>query len=258
MPFIVTEDQWVRSHVIDVVRDTMEFCGNPSVQRMLDVGCGEMLSDLGFLGANVGKVVGLDLYDYDPGHVERVANRIHLNGIDFPSDYAARVAYRSYDGRKFPFPDRTFDFVFSWSAMEHIHDVPAVLAEMARVLEPGGTGFIQVFPWWTSRHGSHLSDYIAEPFFHLRCDETWIRERLEGYIQDNPEKKDFVLDYMWKEFHTLNRYSAAKFLEDLRQSPFTIRKVELITYAEDLTGAPHDVPLLDLLVSGCKVLLGCG
>ncbi|MBS0560825.1 MAG: class I SAM-dependent methyltransferase [Proteobacteria bacterium] len=41
------------------------------------------------------------------------------------------------DGR-IPFPDGTFDMVVSMFVMEHVTDGPAFLAEIARVLKPGG------------------------------------------------------------------------------------------------------------------------
>lgn len=37
-----------------------------------------------------------------------------------------------------PFPDAAFDFVYSSNVLEHIPDLTAVLAEMRRVLKPGG------------------------------------------------------------------------------------------------------------------------
>jgi ubiquinone/menaquinone biosynthesis C-methylase UbiE len=38
-----------------------------------------------------------------------------------------------------PFKDSSFDFVFSNSVLEHIPDIDSVIAEVARVLRPGGT-----------------------------------------------------------------------------------------------------------------------
>jgi len=44
----------------------------------------------------------------------------------------------SYDGARLPFEDDTFDAVFSSNVLEHLHDLPAALAEQARVLRAGG------------------------------------------------------------------------------------------------------------------------
>ena len=50
------------------------------------------------------------------------------------------------DARHLPFPDRSFDVVFSYSVLQHFakDDVRTTLAEAGRVLRPGGTALIQV------------------------------------------------------------------------------------------------------------------
>jgi ubiquinone/menaquinone biosynthesis C-methylase UbiE len=46
--------------------------------------------------------------------------------------------FRTYDGRSIPYPDQFFDTVISVYVVHHIKDQSAVLAEMNRVLKPGG------------------------------------------------------------------------------------------------------------------------
>lgn len=60
---------------------------------------------------------------------------------------------RDYDGKTIPFPDDSFDLVFSSHVLEHLTDEPQLYSEMARVLRPGGTA-IHVVPtsawrWWS-------------------------------------------------------------------------------------------------------------
>lgn len=75
-----------------------------------------------------------------------------LVGIDpDPAETALAERSRQYErvhtapGDAVPEPDATFEFVFSNSVLEHIHGLPAVLAEAARVLKPGGT-FLATVP----------------------------------------------------------------------------------------------------------------
>jgi len=47
---------------------------------------------------------------------------------------------RIYDGRNMPFPDRSFDVIFSSHVLEHLRDEETTYREMRRVLRPGGIG----------------------------------------------------------------------------------------------------------------------
>lgn len=113
-----------RRHVLDpVVRERLSGRG---FRQALDVGCGEgrlcrMLSGFGV------ETVGLDptlaLLDQ--------ARRLHSDGL-----YVEGVAER------LPFEDGGFDLVVSCLSLIDIPDFEAAIAEMARVLAPGGTLFV--------------------------------------------------------------------------------------------------------------------
>src|SRR5438067_10380137 len=55
------------------------------------------------------------------------------------SEYAPhrQVKIYEYEGRWVPFPDASFDIVFSSNVIEHIRDEATVHSEMQRVLRPG-------------------------------------------------------------------------------------------------------------------------
>ncbi|RWC06675.1 MAG: class I SAM-dependent methyltransferase [Mesorhizobium sp.] len=83
------------------------------------------------LGAGAGIVAHMDFR----GHAARIC------GIDLDS----RVTENPYldegvvtDGSLIPYPDETFDVVFSDNVLEHLADPNAVFAEVFRVLKPGG------------------------------------------------------------------------------------------------------------------------
>jgi phosphoethanolamine N-methyltransferase len=67
-----------------------------------------------------------------PGGATEVA--IVLEGLD--SD---RISFQRVQPGPFPFPDQTFDIVFSKDSMIHIPDKPALYIEVLRILRPGGT-----------------------------------------------------------------------------------------------------------------------
>jgi SAM-dependent methyltransferase len=52
------------------------------------------------------------------------------------------------DGRRLPFADATFDRVIAAEVLEHVVDDRAVMAEVHRVLRPGGRAAVTVPRWW--------------------------------------------------------------------------------------------------------------
>ena len=248
---------WIRSHVIDVPNEVTEFCGDLlRGARVLNVGCGEMLTDLGLLGLGPKMITGLDVTSKGDDWLEVVAHKVQAAGIDFSSDYRERIAFTMYDGVNFPFENGSFDIIFSWSAFEHVLDVPQVLREMRRVLAPGGQVFIQVFPWYHSRLGSHLTDYIIEPFFQTKRSSEWVKDQLSAYVAATTgADPDFILKYMAAEYESLNRMSPSQFYKDVVDAGFIVTKARLIAYDEDLSHAPADVAFSDLMIGGTVMLL---
>jgi SAM-dependent methyltransferase len=87
---------------------------------VLDLGCGPGGSRAVFRAAHPGvRWTGLDV----PGS---------------PSPPPEDPDIRLYDGERIPFGDASFDVVFCKQVLEHVADPRRVLAEVARVLVPGG------------------------------------------------------------------------------------------------------------------------
>ena len=90
--------------------------------RVLDLGCGE--GDLGLLVAGVASVTGVDVSTAMLRSArKRCGGRLRL--------------VRGSAGR-LPFAPATFDVVMSAFVLRNLDDLPAALAELARVLRPGG------------------------------------------------------------------------------------------------------------------------
>jgi ubiquinone/menaquinone biosynthesis C-methylase UbiE len=79
------------------------------------------------------------------------------------------LAYCCSDGTKLPFVDATFDTVICSEVLEHITDYPIMLAEIFRVLKPGGCLAVSVPRAWPERLCWWLSDaYHNVEGGHLR------------------------------------------------------------------------------------------
>lgn len=48
------------------------------------------------------------------------------------------ITYEKGSGEQLPYPDHSFDCVFCCDVLEHVRDLPKVIAEISRVLKPGG------------------------------------------------------------------------------------------------------------------------
>ena len=96
------------------------------------------------------------------------ARRLHEAGFNVTSIDVAHGTYASselefpvqpYDGRHFPFPDASFDIVFSSNVLEHIPDLAQTHRETVRVLQPGGY-CVHVLPTGSWRFWTNLAHYI--------------------------------------------------------------------------------------------------
>ena len=67
------------------------------------------------------------------------------------------------DATRLPFPDDAFDRVIVSEVLEHIQDDVRSLAEIARVLQPGGTLAATVPSWWPEKVNWMLSDEYHAP-----------------------------------------------------------------------------------------------
>ena len=103
-------------------------------QRLLDIGCNWGRWTIAAAGAGYAPT-GLDPSAKAVDAAGRVAAQL---GVD--------AEYVVGDGRRLPFPDASFDVVFSYSVLQHLakEDVRVVVAEIRRVLRPGGTAWIEM------------------------------------------------------------------------------------------------------------------
>jgi SAM-dependent methyltransferase len=74
----------------------------------------------------------------------------------------AEADIKQGDARSLPYPDGEFDRVVAAEVLEHIPDDTAAMAELARVLRPGGTLAVTVPRWLPERICWALSDAYHE------------------------------------------------------------------------------------------------
>jgi arsenite methyltransferase len=119
------------------VRDCFCGVGNPFAMglpakgaRVLDVGCGcgvDTLLAAGFVGPE-GKAVGVES---SPAMLAKARNNARVSAI-------AHAAFLEGNAESLPFEEATFDLVISSGVYNLVIDKKKALAEVFRVLKPGG------------------------------------------------------------------------------------------------------------------------
>jgi 2-polyprenyl-3-methyl-5-hydroxy-6-metoxy-1,4-benzoquinol methylase len=131
--------------------------------RLLDLGAGMG----GFAVAAARRGARVSVCEYNRAYCAIIRLRAARHGLRFPIANAA--------GEALPLPDRAFDAVVCWDVIEHVRDPRLVLAELARVLRPGGTALLTVInrcawvdPHYHIRGLNYIPRPLAEAVIRLR------------------------------------------------------------------------------------------
>ncbi len=103
-------------------------------KKVLEVGVGAGTDFLQWSRAGA-EAHGIDLTPEGVAHTER---RLALEGL---SAADLRVA----DCESLPFPENTFDVVYSWGVIHHTPDTARALSEIVRVCRPGGRCVVMIY-----------------------------------------------------------------------------------------------------------------
>lgn len=214
--------------------------------RVADIGCGDGSMDLGFLQvAQPELLVGFDIVPVDTGHL--------LTGAaagGFASSLPANLRFELCEEDRLPAPDDSFDHVFSWSAFEHILRPLAILREVHRVLRPGGVLMIQLWPFYHSKHGSHLWDWFPDGFPQLLLDDDTIATA----VRSNPDVGPSWSEELLVAYRELNRITVDDLHRYLMLANFRVAKLELLTEGFHIPPELAFLPPSLLGISGVKLL----
>lgn len=104
-------------------------------RRLLEVGCGIGIDTLRLARLGFGEVVGIDLTEVA---VEVAAERARREGL-------AGVRFEVGNAEALPFEDGAFDLVYSFGVLHHTPGIERAVAEVHRVLAPGGTAYVMLY-----------------------------------------------------------------------------------------------------------------
>ena len=107
-----------------------------------------------------GRIVALDYAD-DEVRMTRATFGAMIEADEIPGD--RYIGALRGDATNLPFADHTFDRVVTSEVLEHIQQDVSAIAELARVLRPGGTLACTVPSWWPEKINWLLSDEYHAP-----------------------------------------------------------------------------------------------
>ncbi len=135
---------------VDLIDRLLDWAKIREAQQILDAGCGIGGSSLYLSDRYQATVQGLTL---SPRQAARAMERAMAAGL---SD---RVHFQVADVLHTPFPDATFDFIWSMESGEHYPDKAQFFHESYRLLQPGGTLLMAT---WCHRSTASLAGDLTE------------------------------------------------------------------------------------------------
>lgn len=239
--------------------------------RILDVGCGKSYW-LSLLLATVGaKVTGVDTEVVEPGFrtgkyfgilqrngMERALRTLVWDALFARPYYRAlaqrhggalafeRVDLKGTAGRGYDFPADTFDLVVSHEVFEHIADLPAVLADLWRVMKPGARTYIYIHNYTSLSGGHHIAwkypdrepSSVVPPWDHLRARKfpdipSWLNGLREHEYRQVFDEHFDILDWL-----TGEREGEALLTPELRAELSAYSERELLTKGFTVVATP--------------------
>lgn len=144
--------------------------------KLLDIGSGKGNHLVGFSRR------GIDSYGLDKrGECLNILDSFDIRECDIEKD-------------RFPFEDNMFDFAFSKSVLEHVHNTENFLQENLRILKPGGIA-VHMTPDWKSQ-----MNWFWDDFTHVK---PFTRKSLQNAMKINGFSevhciKFLQLPFVWK------------------------------------------------------------
>ena len=144
--------------------------------RVLEVGIGAGTDFVNWVRAGA-VATGIDLTERA---VELTRERLDLEGLSAE----VRVA----DAEALPFPDASFDIVYSYGVLHHTPDTARAVREIHRVLKPGGIALVMLH---------HLHSWVGAMLWTLHClgkAQPWKGLRDAFLMLESPGTQAFTRD----------------------------------------------------------------
>ncbi len=123
-------------------------------QKVLEIGCGNG-ADGAMFAQHGADYTGVDLTE-----AAVAATRKHFAALNLPGEF------RTANAERLDFADESFDVVYSYGVLHHTPEPARALAEVYRVLKPGGRAYVMLYH-------RHSFNYYARILGYMRARLLW-------------------------------------------------------------------------------------
>ena len=168
------------------IQDEVEYLAEPFVREVGDFRRPPLILDVAAGSGRLTLAVQLSELLPDARWVLLDASRKMLDQARKRLQPTDRLHFILHSAQHLPFEDEVFDVVTCMEALEFLPDPAAALAELVRVLRPGGLLFI------TNRTGSHSRLMPVRVWSHSQ-----VFQLLKALALRNISIRPFLVDYEW-------------------------------------------------------------
>lgn len=199
-----------------------------------DIGCGAAGKSLYYASLGAKKVLGVEILSKYKDEADALASKLGLSD---------KFEFVAADAAHLPFESGSIDTIIMNDSMEHVDMPEEVLAEILRVLSPGGKLFVN-FPPYYHPFGAHLSDAIYIPWVHMFFPDRVLIEAYKELVRplpDGEERVEFRISDDGKRFSYINGMTVKRFekiLSKMNINPAYIKYEPLRSFFATLTKLP--------------------
>lgn len=145
---------WQERQQSERLRLIERYGGALAGRRILDIGSGMGGTSVALALAGAAPLA----FEYNRAYCDIIRLRAGRYELGLPVINGA--------GERLPFADRSFDLAIAWDVVEHVQDPELLLAELARVLRPGGRALLTVinrFAYRDPHYHMPLLNWLPRP-----------------------------------------------------------------------------------------------
>lgn len=225
-----------RAQLEDLLHDVAPLLDMSRPRDILDLANGRLRPQYALLKGAGHRVYGVDYVNRratslaDRAYV--LARYIYRAQLGLGAEPVRRSTLVCGDVGRLPFPKDSFDLVVSAAAFEHFLDVPAVVADLHRVLRPGAAVWVAVhlFTCVTGGHNLTFTYPIPEPPPAIELWDHLRRRSLPFIVPLNEWRKDQYVAEFARHFDLVKVYCRAREGEELLTPAL---EAELSAYTRD-------------------------